>query len=105
MLSNINISLYNGVKDRKGTTVTLAWVIDLIRESPGLKEQIDRLRKSKTEASKKAIKEYLPAVTFAGVFTPTRAIANIWSYTSLMVIDIDKIEDQAKLADVYMMLC
>jgi len=104
MLSNINVSLYNGAKDRKGTTVTLADVVDMIQSSPGLKEQIVRLRKSKTDASKKSIKEGLPAVTFSGVFTPTRAIANIYSYTSLMVIDIDKIEDQAKLSETYQKL-
>ena len=38
-------------------------------------------------------KNKLPAITFSGLFTPKRTIANIYQYSSLVILDIDKAGD------------
>lgn len=38
-------------------------------------------------------KQKLPSVTFSGVFLPSRKIGDLVSYTSLIIIDVDKIEE------------
>ena len=90
------ISIYQTVRDNTGSTIPLSVVVDMIRNGQfadktgatrdavldGDKDEADRLKKE------------LPSVTFAGTFS-RRAKAALVKSSGLLVLDLDKISDDA----------
>ena len=95
------VSLYATAKSNTSKrNITLGEVFDIIKNGNkyDLKRQIEALRRHLQQGKEhkyKKCKNQLHAVTFSGVFVPTRANANLTpsSYTQVIVLDLDKQKD------------
>lgn len=84
-LDEIKISLYQGVKDTKGTVVDLwGFLNDRSHE-----EEIKHLRTVKDAAERSRLKRLLPCATISGVFSPTRKRENLQQHSGLIVLDFN----------------
>mgnify|MGYP004677453073 FL=1 len=88
------ISVYNGVTDNVGTTMSL-------RDFLFCKEYNDEILKIRTIANKderNVIKRTLPQATISGMFHPTRAKNNLSQHSGLICVDIDA-KDNPEIKD------
>lgn len=81
------ISYYNGVRDKRGTQLTVTQVIDFIISNKEFAIQIEALRKLK-KAEYDETKKILPAVTWSGTFQQ-RKVDQLDKYSGLICLDID----------------
>lgn len=79
------VSVYNGVTDRIGVTVSLECFLRSRRH----RDRIIELRSETDAARRKAIKLSLPACTVSGLFSPCRKVENLVRHSGLMCIDLD----------------
>lgn len=92
----IEVSYYSNVKSFRSEIVRIGEVLSAIHNGK-FKNEIENIRAliatGDTERAK-AIKAQLPAVTFSAVFGERRTLEFCRHYTSVLVIDIDKIEER-----------
>ena len=81
---DIQISVYNGVRDTTGHCSTL---FDFLHNVDY--DRINRLRATADANVRKRIKLSLPQATISGVFSPTRSAENLVSHSGLVCVDID----------------
>lgn len=92
---NCHISLCRNIRSRSCLTITLFEALNNIRKAI-YKEQTDNIRRLLSNGdiySYRANKEQLPAYIFTGIAYGKRYKFNLSGYTSLIVIDIDKLDD------------
>lgn len=82
---NVYVSVYNGVKDIKGTYTLLSNFLNSVRH----RDEILHLRTLPDKESRDAIKVSLPLVTVSGVFGYPRSKATLQQHTGFICIDID----------------
>lgn len=90
---NIQISKYSSARDNKGTEYDLYSAL-LFIQSGEIADTILKLRNETDQKKRDNIKKSLPAVTFSGLFS-SRKIENLISYSHVICLDIDKLEDVA----------
>src|SRR5262245_8303961 len=84
-------------------TTTLAAILDTIRRGR-YGARVDRLRRILAHEGKRAYdraKASLPAVTFAGIFSPTRGNAHLQQHSGIVHVDLDKLRDLAATRRAY----
>ncbi len=87
-----------GIKTIKQTnTVSVERAFSLI-SGDTYKEYILKLRSANNESIKKVQKSYLDYFTFSGTFSPSRKVENLKKHSGLLVLDFDKVEHLAELA-------
>lgn len=87
---NIEISVYNGVKDVYGTTCKLrAFLFDKKHIA-----EIENLRSLPTKEEKNEIKRRLPMACISGVFSPTRKVENLVRHSGFICVDIDRQDNE-----------
>lgn len=94
-LTAINVSFYRNMKSADAKAVTIGQVLDAIR-STFYEPQVSTIRRLKAEGKKAEadeVKGNLHAVTFCATFNGRRLSGLYRTYNSLMVIDIDKLEE------------
>lgn len=95
-LINLNVSYQENVWSSLKDELTLRKIIKIIKNEK-LKGKIEHLRElirnNKIE-DYNILKKSLPAVCFCGTFHQTRKMENLKNYNSLIVIDIDKLDQQ-----------
>lgn len=92
---NIVVSYQENTWSRISTEITVQETLQIIG-SDKLKTIIENLRKELKKGNKEYYdnnKKKLPAVTFSATFDKSRKKENLKLYTSLLVIDIDKLSD------------
>lgn len=81
--------------------VSLSTLIDKIREpqqhTRDLLQRIEQARKAGDEVQKRELKQHLPAFTPCVVIKDWRCYKNIQSFTGLLVLDFDKVDNAADL--------
>ncbi|MEA3479156.1 MAG: BT4734/BF3469 family protein, partial [Bacteroidota bacterium] len=99
--SQDDISLFQGVKNKRpiATTTWQKTLEDI--QSDKYRKAIEKVRgilhKSGCESAEyRAIKTKLPAVTFGGTFSPTRAKGNIISPTGFIILDLDHLNKKTE---------
>ncbi|MDM1391320.1 PriCT-2 domain-containing protein [Myroides marinus] len=101
-LFNIMVSYQSNTIAKISSEVTLENVLDTIKNEKLVKE-ITRLRVKLNQGDKdfyNANKKHLPSITFSGLFNVKRRLVDLKKYNSLIVIDIDKLEDN-EIENVY----
>lgn len=83
---DVEISVYNGVKDVYGTTCKLR---DFLFSKKHVSE-IERLRSLPTKEEKNEVKKRLPMACISGLFQPTRKAENLVRHSGLICVDIDR---------------
>ena len=83
---NVDISVYNGVKDTKGIIFNL---YDFLLSCKH-RDSIEKLRNEKDSVSRKEIKLSLPQACVSGIFDYPRSAATLKRHSGLICIDIDK---------------
>ncbi len=83
---DIEISVYNGVRDVYGTTCPLRAFLSDKKH----RKEIEYLRGLPTKEEKNEIKKRLPMACVSGVFSPTRKAENLIKHSGLICIDIDR---------------
>ena len=83
---DVEISVYNGVKDVYGTTCKLR---DFLFSKKHVSE-IERLRSLPTKEEKNDVKKRLPMACISGLFQPTRKAENLVRHSGLICVDIDR---------------
>lgn len=87
------ISIYKGVSDKTGSTITIPGALQSIQNGTGnLMEQIIALRKA-TGPARDELKKQLPAVTWCGTFT-ARKKDGLKQHSGIVCHDIDKLTDE-----------
>lgn len=89
----MQISLYKNSQDSVGSVIDFTKVLRIIK-SDKLRVKILALKVILEREGKHAYqdaKESLPAVTFAGIFSPRRSLETCVDYSSLIVLDVDKL--------------
>jgi hypothetical protein len=93
-----NVSLFRGTTNAQPVGVLrLAEVLDAI-QSGAYQRPVQRLRelmRTQGQAAYNIAKRMLPAVTFCGTFSPTRAKANLVQHSGIVHGDIDHLADVA----------
>lgn len=82
---NIEITVYNGVRDTVGHRSTLFNFLENVEYYA-----IQELRSTADPNQKKQIKLSLPQATISGVFAPTRSAENLVKHSGLICVDIDR---------------
>lgn len=82
---NVQVSVYNGVRDTVGAVTTIRQFLNSKRHI----DEILRLRETCSADERKRIKSTLPAATLSGVFCPSRAADNLVEHSGFICIDID----------------
>ncbi|MFV0377282.1 MAG: BT4734/BF3469 family protein [Mangrovibacterium sp.] len=81
--------------------VSLSTLIEKIRlpqqQTRDLLQRIEQARKEGNEVLKRELKQHLPAFTPCAVVKDWRCYKNIQSFTGLLVLDFDKVENAADL--------
>lgn len=96
-MDNIEISLYSGVTDKKGVSVTLVKQLEWIQMGKcSYDKTIQKLRDTQDKATRDRLKKKLLAVTWSGTFKERRADA-LEQYSGVICIDIDNIPDDRLL--------
>lgn len=101
-LLNIMVSYQKSTLAKISSEVSLRNVLNAIANED-LEKQITNLRLKLNEGDKNFYntnKKYLPSITFSGLFNINRKLIDLKKYNSLIVIDIDKLEDN-EIEDVY----
>lgn len=93
-MKNTPIGYYNGAKDNVGTTITIEEALNTIK-SDELSNQVYTIAHTLDDKKRSALKAKLPACTFSGTFAPKRNAQNLSSYSSLIVLDFDKLNSDA----------
>ncbi|UFH35086.1 BT4734/BF3469 family protein [Flavobacterium acetivorans] len=97
---NYRLSIFNNAFNTIGNETSLQQELDDIR-SGKYKLEINNCRKTLINEKNKELykknKSKLKAVSFCGLFENGRKLSNLSSYNSLIVIDIDEIEDIDKV--------
>jgi VirE N-terminal domain/KaiC len=88
----MKVSIYKDVYSNVGLTISLQKALTRIKEGNS-KERIAELRSCNDQASADEVKKQLPAVTYSGVFHPTRTDGNQTSQSGFLVLDFDKVAD------------
>lgn len=83
---DIEISIYNGVRDVYGSTCKLR---DFLFENKYVSE-IEYLRSLSTKEERDNIKKRLPMACISGLFQPTRKTENLINHSGLICVDIDR---------------
>ena len=94
--SDIKVSYFPHMKSYAAKSLTLQEILNMIR-SDMFKERIVELRRYKSEGNKikaDTIKSNLPAVTLSATFEGRRLTNAYAHYNNLLVIDIDKLNDE-----------
>lgn len=94
---DVPITIYNGYRETVGREGTIR---EFLMLGTQYREAIERLRKAVAEGKKdvaNAIKSTLPCATISGVFYPKRSKHNLVSHSGMICIDIDHVEDCAKM--------
>ena len=86
---NIEITVYNGVQDKKGHRSTLYDFLTNVDY-----KSIDELRSCNDEERRRQIKLSLPQATISGVFAPSRSADNLVEHSGLICVDIDSKDNQ-----------
>lgn len=86
---NPTISLYQGVKDTKGTEITVTEAF-LVIASDDLSNQIFTIVHELNDKKRTALKTKLPAVTWSGSFSSRKA-EKLIQHSGLLCLDFDKI--------------
>lgn len=81
----IEISVYNGVRDTQGHRSTMFDFLNNVDY-----EAIKELRSTTDPVRRKQIKLSLPQATISGVFAPTRSADNLVKHSGLICVDIDR---------------
>lgn len=89
LFKDIEITVYNGVRDTSGHRSTLLEFLTDVDI-----DRIKRLRATKDADERKRIKLSLPQATISGVFSPTRSADNLVSHSGLICVDIDGKDNQ-----------
>ncbi len=71
--------------------VSILQILNAIRDGRW-ESLISKIRTCETKKDRGELKRFLPAVTFSGTFSNSRAEKNIKEYSQLMVIDIDNVK-------------
>lgn len=87
------ISLFKNCKATNSTPISIDKLFELIRSGQGFKEIIVNLRATDDQNEKDRLKSLLPAVTLSGLFDKGRKKENLTTYSGLMQIDLDKIDN------------
>lgn len=83
-LQQNKVGFYSDMESKKVYTVDLPQILEGVRTGKWA-EQVLMYRKT----SDQSIKDNLPCFTVGGVFHPTKAIANLVSYSGLLSLDLD----------------
>ena len=83
---DVEISIYNGVRDVYGITSTL-WTFLSNRKHVA---EIENLRALPTKEERNEVKRHLPQACISGVFSPTRKAENLVKHSGLICVDIDR---------------
>ena len=82
---NIEVSVYNGVRDRTGHRSNLHDFLNRVEY-----DKIAELRATADPERRKQIKLSLPQATISGVFAPSRSADNLVKHSGLICVDIDR---------------
>ena len=98
---NDDISIFRGINKRPIATTTWQEALENIR-SDKYEKPIENVRAILRECGSgspeyRKAKTQLNAVTFGGVFSPTRAMANILSPTGFIIPDLDHLNERTKI--------
>lgn len=96
-LLDIKVSVQEDTWSEIKSEIKLKQVLDYIKNEK-LKNQIETLRTQLENGNKTFYDNYkkkLPAVTFSGSFEKRRVLSNIKQYIPIIVIDIDKLDEEA----------
>lgn len=88
-LHNIEITVYNGVRDTKGHVSTLFKFLNEVDF-----DAINELRSTTDPERRRQIKLSLPQATISGVFAPTRSADNLVKHSGLICVDIDRKDNE-----------
>jgi len=88
----MKISIYNGVLSNTGYQIELVDALARIKNGKS-KDRITQLRGCKDQLEADEIKKKLPAVTFSGIFHPTRSDGNQIVKSGFIVLDFDKLDN------------
>lgn len=83
---DVEISVYNGVTDTKGTVSSIG---AFLNDKKHINE-IKHLRSLTNKDERNAIKRRLPMACISGVFEPTRKAENLKQHSGYICIDLDK---------------
>lgn len=88
-LHNIEITVYDGVRDTKGHVTTLFKFLNEVDY-----DTINELRSTADSERRRQIKLSLPQATISGVFAPTRSADNLVKHSGLICVDIDRKDNE-----------
>lgn len=88
-LHNIEITVYDGVRDTKGHVTTLFKFLNDVDY-----DTINELRSTADSERRRQIKLSLPQATISGVFAPTRSADNLVKHSGLICVDIDRKDNE-----------
>ena len=88
----MKISIYKDVFANTGHKIELADALARIKNGKS-KDRIIELRSCKDQLQADEIKKKLPAVTFSGIFYPTRSDGNQIEKSGFIVLDFDKLDN------------
>lgn len=83
--NEIEITVYNGVRDTKGHRATLNDFLTKVDY-----KTIDELRSCNDDERRRLIKQSLPQATISGVFAPSRSAENLVEHSGLICVDVDR---------------
>lgn len=88
-LHNIEITVYDSVRDTKGHVSTLFKFLNEVDY-----DAINELRSTADSERRRQIKLSLPQATISGVFEPTRSADNLIKHSGLICVDIDRKDNE-----------
>lgn len=95
----MKVSIYKNAFSNIGYTISIEDALNRVKNGKS-KERIDQLRQCTSQTEADEIKKSLPAVTYSGVFYPTRTDGNHKEKSGFIVLDFDKLDSVAdKKAD------
>ena len=91
-IKDTKISLFKSITEVNPKNISLEDLLRMIRDGE-LKAEIELLRQTTNPADKDRIKKNLPGVTVSGLFKDGRKAGNLETYSGLMQIDFDKLDN------------
>ncbi|MFZ4680515.1 MAG: VapE domain-containing protein [Flavobacterium sp.] len=98
-----SVSLYKSITQKNNTLISISETLKTIQSDKDLFEHIEKIRTEKDKDKKDKLKKSLPAITPSATFGEQRKLECIESYTGIICLDFDKIQDltrkKAKLCE------
>lgn len=92
-VKNLKVSVFSDIYSKNSHDVSLEFILDTIKDSKGIKRQIEQIREEEEKEKRNKLKKSLAIFTPSGTFEYSRSASGLTKHSGLICIDIDNIDD------------